>query len=95
MGNVFLFKFMWINHPALPTRGLYLQNSVAVWFERKDGVDFTMIQLSLENNLKNVVQVWLSKGVQKVSLFFMEQDTEEQFLLQVQQKSGSKKLRWF
>lgn len=54
-----------------------------------------MIQLSLENNLKNVVQVWLSKGVQKVSLFFMEQDTEEQFLLQVQQKSGSKKLRWF
>lgn len=47
------------------------------------GVDFTMIQLSLENNLKNVVQVWFSERMQKVSLFFMEQDIEEQFLLQV------------
>lgn len=46
-----------------------------------------MIQLSLEN-LKNVVQVWLSKRMQKVSLFFMEQDIEEQFLLQVLQKSA-------
>lgn len=53
-----------------------------------------MIQLSLENNLKNVVQVWLSKTMQKVSLFFMEQDAEE-FLLQMQPKSGSKKLWWF
>lgn len=47
-----------------------------------------MIQLSLENNLKNVVQVWLSKIMQKFSLFVMEQDTEEQFLLHVLQKSA-------
>lgn len=42
-----------------------------------------MIQLSLENNLKNVIQVWLSKQMQKVSLFFMEQDT-----VQVLQRSA-------
>lgn len=46
-----------------------------------------MIQLSLENNLKNVIQVQLPKRMQKVSLFFIEQDIEEQFLLQVLPKS--------
>lgn len=52
-------------------------------------MDFTMIQLSLENNLNNVLQVWLSKIMHKVSMFIMEQDMEEQFLQQVLQKSAS------